>query len=128
MRRKVLSFIVAAASLSGIGSPAYALPFQPNAASFTKYINSLDWEDGKKRTFSGLRGCEYSDFTGTMLGLQFYKCRHGYVKIQDPVRGGIFCELQPIHSPLDGIVIHSSFGGSSGPSVKFGNTYPCRKS
>ncbi len=100
------------ASLLLVSGDALALPFEPNPTSFARYLSHISWQDGKKRTFSDFRQCAGND-------RGFYYCKYGYVTINDPVRGRIFCELQP-----DAANLHAAF--VLGSIVKHGSAYPCR--
>jgi len=81
-----------------LGGNAFALPFQPNAASFTKYLNSQTWKDGKTRRFQNLSSCEEKRRTdgskewGDLTYKTWYRCNVGYVTITSPM-GRVFCEL-----------------------------------
>jgi hypothetical protein len=70
---------------------ALAQPFRFYPESFASYLNQKNWDDGKRRTFSNLRGCEYA-------GIDRAYCQYAYVTIDDPVRGRIFCELMTDNS------------------------------
>jgi hypothetical protein len=61
---------------------ANALPFHPNAASFTRYANSQwgKWSDPSLIVyFSNLGNCTYDYFAGQ----ESYSCRSGYARIKD---------------------------------------------
>lgn len=99
-------------------TPAVAMPFSPNPSSFASYLGRIDWDDGKTRKFSGLRGCSKS-FLGETT---FYSCKYGYVRIDDPVRGSIYCEIQKLkYSTVNAVTWNSK-----GNRVSHGNPYPCR--
>ena len=72
-----------------------ALPFQPTAESFEKYLNRKpEWKKGKKITFSSLDNCsDYADFMlqPSKTTRRFF-CRHGYASIKSPL-GIETCEL-----------------------------------
>jgi hypothetical protein len=93
---------------------ALALPFKTDPESFTSYLNKTNWDDGKRRTFSNLRGCQecshsvYSSGSGcnndqlkahiaimSIAGvvMRHYVCKYAYITIDDPIRGRIFCEV-----------------------------------
>ena len=112
MIRKLLASIVASACLTA--GDALALPFQPNSTSFANYLNSMKWQDGKTRVFSDLGEC--------VARGNAYECRYGYVKISDPVRGKIFCELQMINERFNRMAVWYYNG-----QVQHGAAYPCRK-
>lgn len=69
------------------------LQYRPVLLSNTKFIannvNSLEWPDGKRRVFSGLRQCYQ-----IRKAPDWYGCEYAYMKIMDPVRGTLFCELR----------------------------------
>ena len=95
--------------------PALSFPFAPTSDGLAAFLNSRKWEDGKKRTFSGLRKCEkWSSY--------WYGCRYGYIRIVDPVRGVLFCELRP--DPYGGNAVQAS---REGAVVVNGQISPCRK-
>ena len=99
-------------------TPAVAMPFSPNPSSFASYLSRIDWDDGKLRKFSGLRDCRKSTFAGDT----WYTCKYGYVRIDDPVRGSIFCEIQKKQDT--GYVVSWN---SVNKRVSHGNTYPCKR-
>jgi hypothetical protein len=70
---------------------ALAQPFRTDPESFASYLNQKNWDDGKRRTFSNLRGCDFGFQTYRFVG-----CEYAYVTIDDPIRGRIFCELMPV--------------------------------
>jgi len=94
-------------------SPSLALPFKTTPGGFTNYLNSLSWEDGKRRVFSGLSGCNAEGWDPPRYG-----CRNAYVTISDPVRGKIFCEIETVWS--DWSVMYGS-------DLRVGSAYPCRR-
>jgi hypothetical protein len=99
-----------------ISQSAFAFPFHPRPDAFASYLNSKSFQDGRKRSFSGLRGCrEYNDA---------YICGSGYVQIYDPIRGNIFCELQQ-NSGVPGAAVY--FVKVDG-QVYIGDAGPCRRS
>jgi len=100
-------------------TPAVAMPFSPNPSSFASYLSRIDWDDGKPRKFSGLRGCRKAIFWGDT----WYECKYGYVRIDDPVRGSIYCEIQE-QKQHTGYAVSWNSGDNR---VSHGNTYPCRR-
>jgi hypothetical protein len=84
---------------------ALAQPFRTDPASFASYLNQKNWKDGKRRTFSNLRGCKYFDLRPNIDDrfLQSMACEYAYVTIDDPIRGRIFCELMPVNEVLRGM-------------------------
>ena len=118
MKIKIISTLSAVAIL--VPAAAFALPFAPTAEGFTAQLNSIEWDDGKRRVFSGLRGCKYEEFDGQLL-FQSYYCRYGYVKISDPVRGTIFCEIQKRNGPqaITYVPLRDKY--------LWGETYPCKQ-
>lgn len=94
---------------------AIAFPFRPNPQDFQQYLNSRGgWNDGKKRTFSGLRNCV------DIPEVDMYSCNNGYIKIEDPVKGTIFCELQRVNNIGSAVVFYLEGG------VKHGSPFPCK--
>ena len=123
MKRQIL--LAAVTSCVAVSSsPAYALPFAPNVKSFTSYLNSLSWDDGKERIFSGLRKCEHVELPS--MGLEAYDCDYAYVKIKDPIRGTIFCEITAGYGDNNAVYYNSGFGGDN-PITKFSNPGPCKR-
>jgi hypothetical protein len=118
MIRKLLASIVASTCL--LAGNALALPFQANPQSFTSYLNQIKWNDGKRRVFANLSSCNRSGLGSYTDG---YFCNIGYVTINDPIRGRIFCELQKSTSKF-GVV---SYFTGAGTSIEHGSAYPCRK-
>ena len=102
----------AAAFAVSFPAAALALPFSPTPQGFTTYLNNTGWNDGKSRQFSGLRDCYQSP------GYDRYSCKYGYVKITDPVRGSVLCELQQTEWKY--AVRYLNGQVNSGPA------YPCR--
>lgn len=97
-------------------------PFDPNQQSYLYYLNNeIDWNDGKKRVFTGLGGCShYKDRYAHELA---FGCKYGYVKVTDPL-GSKLCELQK----QDEFGVVMTYGGktSLAGKTKFGNEYPCK--
>jgi len=89
MFKKLLASLVSSTCLF-VGS-ALALPFADSPSGFASFLNQLKWDDGKKRIFSNLSGCELINFN---TSYEQYKCKFGYVAIKDPIRGSLFCEIQ----------------------------------
>ena len=98
-------------------------PFKLRPDSFENYLNSLSWEDGIRRRFSGLRVCEAK---GPRLGdAKFiYGCKYAYVSINDPIRGNIFCQVS----------VPTGYGSSLNYAVRYdeieietGDIGPCRR-
>jgi hypothetical protein len=94
-------------------APAVALPFKTTPSSFTSYLNSLSWKDGKRRVFSGIGNCK------TIEEDWMYACQIAYVTIFDPVRGKLFCEVGYAFGDY-----RISYNAGSG--LRVGNAYPCR--
>jgi len=103
----LLTFVSLGVGLFCLCSSVYAFPFKSNASAFEKYLNSLTWDDGKKRVFYQLRKCEF-------LGLQksfgtepptvddFAKCAYGYMMIFSPL-GKKTCELSRTDTVYQGV-------------------------
>ena len=64
------------------------IPFYANASSFLQYFNSRRWDDGIKRQFSNVGGCQKYTYS-TTIG---FHCRGGYVKEFTPA-GESVCRL-----------------------------------
>ena len=98
-----VTLIASALTLIASGS-AHAFPFHANPESFAQYLNTWEWEDGKKRVFSHLRKC--TDYDGEfgyfvdMKRAKFYKCEYGYLTITDIINGRRFCELTSSYTLL----------------------------
>lgn len=103
-----------------VAGDALALPFQADPQSFTSFLNQLKWNDGKRRVFANLSSCRRSGLGSYRDG---YFCEFGYVTINDPIRGRIFCELQKSDTKY-GVV---SYFTGAGTSIEHGRAYPCRK-
>lgn len=111
-----LKSLVFAVSVCCLYSPAAsAFPFEETPDSFATYLNGIEWNDGKSRVFSGLLGCRRSYINPS----RWYGCRHGYVEIEDRVRGNILCEIQIFDY---GMSVEYNKG-----KVKHGQAYPCRE-
>jgi hypothetical protein len=113
------AFGIALLCSSLVSAPAFAMPFAPNPSSFASYLSRINWDDGKPRKFSGLRGCRKANFFGDT----WYECEYGYVRIDDPVRGSIFCEIQK----QDQYENYAVSWNSGDDRVTHGSPYPCRK-
>ena len=96
-------------------------PFEPNQQSYINYLNNnLEWDDGKKRVFTGLGGCKH--YSNRFFDAEIYYCNYGYVKVTDPL-GSKLCELQKLDSrEFFGVVQYNS--GTN--RVRYGNEYPCK--
>ena len=87
-----------------------------NPNDFTKYLNSVDWKDGKKKTFFKLSKCDSSFGSG----YRQYWCDYGYVKVEDPL-GERVCEIQT----RSGFIGHAVF--FSDGDVSHGALIPCKE-
>jgi hypothetical protein len=74
-------------------------PFKQDPVSFTKYLNSLKWEDGDKVYFQGLGKCTNSNTMST------YGCGAGYVTISNPL-GTKICVLQRKSSLFNNFAVY----------------------
>lgn len=74
-------------------SQGVSLPFSPNPQSYMRYLNTLEWRDGKKRQFFGFSGCKYDNSGRTPE----YGCRNAYVKISDPL-GSRKCQIMTFYA------------------------------
>ena len=93
-------------------------PFDPNQQSYLYYLNNLEWNDGKKRVFTGIGGCSHhTDYANA------YWCKYGYVKVTD-LLGSKLCELQK--QDEFGVVMTWGGKGYLRGKTKFGNEYPCK--
>ena len=120
MKRKIVAALAVVSPL--IPTAAFALPFSATPEGFAAYLSALDWDDGKTRKFSGLRGCRKGILFGN-TGF-YYNCEYGYVRIDDPVRGSIFCEIQKIDRYYKDYAVTWD---SINKIVNQGSPYPCRK-
>lgn len=91
-------------------------PFRLDAKGFEKYLNSINWEDNKRRTFMKLSKCDKSFGNGG----RFFWCDYGYVKIEDPVLGRRLCEIQT----RSGLVGHAVYFANG--KVSHGYLAPCK--
>lgn len=94
----------------------YEYPFALNPNDFAKYLNSVDWKDGKKKTFFKLSKCDSSFSTD----YRQYWCDYGYVKVVDPL-GERVCEIQT----RSGFIGHAVF--FSDGDVSHGALIPCKE-
>lgn len=117
MRSKIIAAIVAVASLSP--AAGLALPFSPTPQGLAAHLNGVNWNDGKPRVFSGLRDCYYN------AGAGIYGCYYGYVKVTDPVRGSVLCEIQKRDG--SGWAVTYLDGNKYANNYLLGPTYPCRQ-
>lgn len=111
MKRSLIfaSFLIVGSLAGGLSARSQSFPFSPNSKSYTQYLNSLQWRDGKVRKFFGLVGCE--DWTGDYTPLRF-GCRKGYVKITDPL-GSRSCEISKGTPVNDATAIASEYDGDN---------------
>lgn len=114
MKTKIFAGFAAFASL--IPTAALAFPFSPTPEGFAAHLSSVNWNDGKPRVFSGLRDCYHSE--------TIYRCKYGYVKVSDPVRGSILCEIQ--QNDFQSAVAYLNGEGYAN-NYLMGATYPCRQ-
>ncbi len=97
-------------------------PFDPNQQSYLYFLNNeFDWNDGKKRVFTGLGGC--SQYTSRYNNGIAFGCKYGYVKVTD-LLGSKLCELQK--QDEFGVVMTWGGKGYLRGKTKFGNEYPCK--
>ena len=111
----VSAFTLVTSSLTAYAWEGKPAPFQLSPAGFAKYLNTLSWEDGKRRKFSNLNGCKEI--------LSMYACKYGYVSISDPM-GSRFCELDrdadhPYDNSFDFAVVYKGWDGRT----SHGGTY-----
>ena len=67
--------------------------FDKDASAFTQYLNSIDWEDGKKRRYSDLRTCKFVDVREFGIPSISAECKFANVTTYDKNFGNTFCEI-----------------------------------
>lgn len=95
-----------AAAVIANASASFAYPFQPDPASFARYLNSIKWDDGSRNYFQNLHNCMANTQEKTLADLarswnnplaetptyESYLCLSGYVTITNP-QGTKVCQL-----------------------------------
>jgi hypothetical protein len=125
LKTTIASFvIIASTSFMAEGNLLYAYTIEMNPMmlkDYQDYLNSLKWDDGKRRTFSNLSGCRISH-NGTIDRTHF--CRYGYLKLSSPL-GTKFCELQPYRG-TSWAVFTIGYWKPVKQETYHGKPYPCK--
>jgi len=95
--KQVIKSLLFAFCVIGAPNNVYAYPFQPNPASFQKYMNTVKWSPGNKVKFQDLDGCEEQKpiigFVPHKVRIDGkYRCTGGFVTWTNP-QGTRVCEV-----------------------------------
>lgn len=121
-RIKGFLFLGVISSITILDVPAalsQQFPFAPSSSSYAKYVNKIQWGDGKKRYFFNLSSC--GENSGGMAGRTF-DCKYGYVKISDPL-GSRTCEM--VHAYDLSAVVRTTYN-NPGWITYLGNIGRCK--
>jgi hypothetical protein len=106
------SWTMTRASVNSSVAESDSTPFKKDPISFTKYLNSVQWESGDKVYFQNLGNCKRGDLTPNST----YGCNSGYVTITNPM-GTKICSLRTNHLAI--LAVQYS-GKKLGPSFAVG--------
>ena len=85
--KQVIKSLLFAFCVIGAPTNVYAYPFQPNPASFQKYMNTVKWSPGNKVRFQDLSDCN------DVVWGKFYLCESGFVTWTNP-KGTRVCDVK----------------------------------